>query len=56
LLFALQHLLGLADFRRDGRAELVDEIEQAAPVDDAAGADRQAARLTDLFFQPVDEM
>jgi hypothetical protein len=35
---------------------LVYKVKQAAPVDDAAGADGQTSRLADLFFQPVDKV
>jgi hypothetical protein len=45
-----------AHLRGHGRPKLVNEVEQAAPVDDAAGADGQPARLADLLLQPVDQV
>src|SRR5207249_3385600 len=40
---------------RDRGAHLVDELEEAAAVDDDVLADRHAARLGDEVFEAVDE-
>jgi hypothetical protein len=56
LVLALEDLLRLAHLGGYRGPELIDEVEQTPAIDDAAGADGQPARLTDLLFETVDEM
>ena len=56
LVAALQDVLGLADLVRQRGAHLVDQVQQAPPVDDDAGADRHAPALGDHLFEPVDQV
>lgn len=56
LLPSFENLAGLLQVGRNGEPKLVDEVEQAPPIDDEVPANGQATRFEHKLFQLVDEL